>query len=163
MRSRFTTRVHSSMSVIHLDRPQVGALLVKFDMSPSTRCLRLFFIVATTLGLASPIANQAIYQPLLIVNSTDALPPTPSALNPSHGSDTEDPPHLDDNVPSLNGTSKTPSCDGGQFGYDLDKDSCIDAWARIPTDSRTVTYGARFSGDFEAPLPVRYLSRKSLI
>lgn len=130
-------------------------------MSPSTRWLHLCFLVATTLGLAPPVANPALDQPLSMVNSTDALLLTPSALNSSRSSDTEESLNLDDNVQSLNGTSKTPFCDGSKFGYDLDKESCLDAWARIPTDSRTVTYGARAIGHFEAPLPVRYLSRKS--
>ena len=64
-------------------------------------------------------------------------------------------------VQLLNDNTNAPKCDGKNYGYDLDKDSCLDAWAKIPTDNEIVSFGARSHGHFDAPLPIRYLSCKS--
>ena len=134
------------------------------NMCLSMRCLPILFLIATTLGLTVPLANPAIYLPsqsLSIINTSNIIPPTSSALNSSCGSDTEYPLHLDNNAQLLNNTIGKPRCDGTLYGYDLNIDSCLNAWAKIPIDDDFVTYGARNHGHFEAPLPVRHLSCKS--
>ena len=128
------------------------------------RCLHLFFLFATGLGLSPPLANPAMDpQPpsLSIFNTSDAFPPIPSTSSAHNNSNPESALYLDDDVQLLDVTDDSLECNGGLYGRDLDKDSCIDAWRRIPTDNEFVTYGPRAQGHFEAPLPVRYLSCKS--
>ena len=128
------------------------------------RCLHLFFLFATGLGLSPPLANPAMDpQPpsLSVFNTSNAFPPLPSTSNAHSNSNPESALYLDDDVQLLNLTNDGIECNGGLYGRDLDKDSCIDAWRSIPTDNEFVTYGPRAQGHFQAPLPVRYLSCKS--
>ena len=89
-------------------------------------------------------------------------PSMPSGLNALHSPDIAGPlKFFNAHVQLLNDNTKAPRCDGSIYGYDLDKDSCLDAWAKIPTDNENVSFGARTHGDFEVPLPSRSLSCKS--
>ena len=45
-----------------------------------------------------------------------------------------------------------------EYGIDLNKKSCLDAWQSIPFNSQQHTYGRRGKGRFEVPLPQRFLS-----
>ena len=131
---------------------------------PTFRCVHLFLLVATGLGLRPPVANPAIdlqSPSLSIFNTSTAFLPIPPASKPYSNSNAESALYLDDNVQLLNVTNDPVECNGGLYGRDLDKDSCVDAWRSIPTDNEYVTYGARREGHFEVPLPVRFLSCKS--
>lgn len=133
-------------------------------MSFSTQFFHLLLFSATALGLVPPIANPAINlqsQPLSITNTSNAFPLIPSSTISQNGSDVDNPLFSEYDAHFLNDTNKNPHCEGAVYGYDLDKDSCLDAWRSIPTNNEIVTYGVRRKGHFEAPLPIRYLSRKS--
>ena len=52
---------------------------------------------------------------------------------------------------------ETPLC-RRQYGVDLNKESCLDAWRSIPINIQSHTYGRRDRGNFEVPLPQRFLS-----
>lgn len=130
---------------------------------PSTRCLHSFLFLATALGLAPPIDNPSINlqpQSLSIINTSNAFAAVPLAPDSFNVSNTNNTLHFDDNVEFLNGSNDTPWCRGGRYGFNLNKESCIDAWGSIPTNHELVSYGLRVRGHFEAPLPVRFLSCK---
>lgn len=131
------------------------------------RLLHTPLVVGTALGLAPPIATPAINPPrpaLSIFNVSHADPFPPSTSNLPNGTNADHTLSLgdsDDDVRLLNQTNDVARCDGARYGVDLDKKSCLDTWRSIPTDDEFVTYGARSKGSFQAPLPVRFLSRKS--
>lgn len=132
-----------------------------FAPRPIYRCLHFFSIIVTALGSGPPVANPAINpqpQPLTIFNTSDTFPLIPLTSNPHNDSHRENGSDLNDDVHSSNETSAIIRCDGPKWGYDLNKNSCIDAWASIPMDDRMVTYGVRYQGQYEALLPIRYLS-----
>ena len=45
-----------------------------------------------------------------------------------------------------------------EYGLNLNKESCLDAWRSIPLNAELRTYGRRTRGKFEVPLPQRFLS-----
>ena len=58
--------------------------------------------------------------------------------------------------------SDIPRCNV-RYGYDLNRQSCLDAWRSIPTDDTAWhTFGRRLRGDFEFPAPYRFLSADGL-
>ena len=61
----------------------------------------------------------------------------------------------------FNGTNGHIFCDGGCFGNDLNRESCLDAWKSIPTDIKLIIQDTWTQGHSTAPLSVRFLSRKS--
>lgn len=130
-------------------------------LKPIYRYLHFFSILVTALGSGPPVANPDINpqsRPLTILNTSDTFPSILLTSNPHNDSHREDGLDLDDDVYLSNETSVILKCDGSKFGYDLNKTSCIDAWASIPIDDEIVTYGVRYQGQFEALLPIRYLS-----
>ena len=68
--------------------------------------------------------------------------------------------NITDGVELVDVAFGTIRCDGGNYGYNLDKTSCEEAWEKIPTDSAILSFGSRAKGSFERPLPYRYLSGK---
>ena len=52
-----------------------------------------------------------------------------------------------------------PTC-RSEYGSDMSKNSCHNAWRSIPANLQERTYGRRVEGYFDAPLPQRYLSGK---
>ena len=137
----------------------------RFKMSLLAQWLHSVLFIATALSLALPIANPSTFpqsQSLSLVNGSNEAVTIPPASNVPYNASIESTVSYDDSVRSLNGT-KNPylKCSGPEFGYDLDKESCIDAWRSIPTDQEYFYYGARGQGLFEVPLPIRYLSCKS--
>ena len=114
-------------------------------MASSIEFLPLLILIAATHSLASPFSNQVMNVPLSSTSSSLTL------VNPSS---------VDDEALSVNTTQGGIRCDGQRFGYHLPKASCEEVWRKIPTDSEVFTFGARHKGDFERPLPYRYLSSK---
>lgn len=49
-------------------------------------------------------------------------------------------------------------CDGSTYGFDLNTDSCMEAWGLLPQSTRSRTFGQRTGGHFDVPLPFRLLS-----
>ena len=131
---------------------------------PFNTMFAFILFVAAALGLAPPIANPAMNlqsQSLSLVNTSNAFPATSSPSKSNNDSNIEAGLCLHDNVQYLNVTNEEIRCDGASYGYDLNKNSCLDAWMNIPADSDFTCYGKRAMGTFQAPLPVRYLSCKS--
>ena len=53
-------------------------------------------------------------------------------------------------------------CSGARFGFDLVRESCLDALSSLPLDGTLRTFGQRFKGASEIVLPRRYLSADGL-
>lgn len=138
----------------HFNLPQVGQPSTSRNfiaLRPIYRCLHFFFILVTALGSGPPVANPAINpqsQPSTIFNTSDTFPSIPLTSNPHNDSHRENGLDLDDDVHLSNGSSAVVKCDGSKWGYDFDKISCVDAWASIQIDDKTVTYGVRYQGQF---------------
>ena len=108
--------------------------------------------------LAINLPNQhSIKQPqsISVTQSMVQLPVPTLANNLSHSSTS---PPIDTNV-----TKSNVLCKGAIWGWHINPASCQAAWASMPTDPISRTYGWRNAGSFEVPLPHRYLSRKSCI
>ena len=45
-----------------------------------------------------------------------------------------------------------------EYGANLNKKSCVNAWRSIPVNTQEHTYGRRNRGRFQVPLPQRFLS-----
>ena len=137
----------------------------RFDMALSAQCLHSSKLIAIALSLALPIAVPATIpqsQSLSLINGLNTSLTIPPALNVAQNTSAENTLYRDDSVKIFNGTNDgILKCNGPKFGYNLDKESCVEAWRSIPTDQESVTYGARGQGFFQASLPVRYLSCKS--
>ena len=58
---------------------------------------------------------------------------------------------------SLSSKPERPLC-RREYGVDLNKESCLDAWRSIPVNTQQRVYGRRNRGRFEVPLPQRFLS-----
>ena len=99
---------------------------------------------ARTLGLHSfsqlPSAPAALPTSLLPSGSTRNI----SSLQSDGAS----------NIPLL---FDVPEC-RTEYGQDMNKESCLNAWESIPIDLHSRTYGRRHEGAFDYPLPQRYLS-----
>ena len=52
-----------------------------------------------------------------------------------------------------------PTC-RGEYGSDMSRNSCLNAWRSIPDNLLGRRYGRRFEGEFDVPVPQRYLSGK---
>ena len=68
------------------------------------------------------------------------------------------------NLPSsMQNLSASPhlNCDGHAYGQDLSLDSCMDALSTIPSDTDTLTFGDRGSGNYNIHLPYRWISCQS--
>ena len=63
-------------------------------------------------------------------------------------------------TPSSNTSLGVPdiSCNGTTYGKNLNVGSCLQALGKMPTGSRSVVFGQRGRGDWEANLPLRVLS-----
>lgn len=111
------------------------------------------FVFAAGLGLCSTFPNPALplqylTQPSFPFNSSNQTSSFTLSLNASKT--------------TLLATTK-PRCVGGRFGYELNLQSCIEAWRSISADDQTrFTFGARTMGHFEVPLPYRVLSPDGL-
>lgn len=55
-----------------------------------------------------------------------------------------------------------PNC-RAEYGSDMSKASCLNAWQSIPPNLQKRRYGRRAEGIFDAPLPQRFLSGKTLL
>lgn len=63
-----------------------------------------------------------------------------------------------DQVIQVNDDSRNPRCKGQEWGYNLNQQSCSEAWGKMPIDSEIFHYGKASDGHFERFLPYRYLS-----
>lgn len=115
--------------------------------------LLTLFSLTAVVAMAAPSPNPALNLQL----------PTPLRLpfNISSSSSTT--------MPSSSASSsktlglETPKCAGARYGYNLGRQSCLDAFISIPPDDITFhTYGARTHGDFGVQLPYRFLSADGL-
>lgn len=59
-------------------------------------------------------------------------------------------------------TLPTVHCDGVAYKSDLLSASCADAYRTIPRTTKLLTFGDREDGDFEVPLPYRWVSCKKI-
>ena len=53
-----------------------------------------------------------------------------------------------------------PTCNGSLLGFNLDRQSCLEAWSTIPLTKYDVTFGQKYSDEAEVKLPRRYSGRK---
>ena len=53
-------------------------------------------------------------------------------------------------------------CQGARYGFDLQRQSCVDALDSLPSDGTLRTFGQRNKGTFDIHLPRRYLSADGL-
>lgn len=115
--------------------------------------------------------NQVFINPILALIASMLVATTAAAtVNLLHNEggqnlNTTNPPLLpfDSAAPmptSLSFKTERPLC-RRQYGVDLKKDSCLDAWRSIPINSQQHTYGRRNRGRFDVPLPQRFLSGES--
>lgn len=51
-------------------------------------------------------------------------------------------------------------CDGSIYGFNLNTESCLEAWSLLPKSAQRRTFGTRTEGQFNVPLPFRVLSCK---
>ena len=97
--------------------------------------------------------------------SAIGIPSEPVAIHSStSGPDSSDHfPTLVVSAPQSNGTSNihlgfgSPTC-RAEYGSNMSKASCLNAWQSIPPNLQKRRYGRRNEGVFDAPLPQRYLS-----
>ena len=110
-------------------------------------------LVATTAAMVVDLAhhegghrlNNSLVPPLFTV---DSAAPMPAGTNYSAWSG---------RPTSLSFKAERPLC-RREYGVDLKKESCLDAWRSIPVNNQQRTYGRRNRGEFEVPLPQRFLS-----
>ena len=114
-------------------------------MSCLTALLLSLEFITEVRGLAPAAPNPAINIPV------SSNPSTLQLLNLSNATNDAD---------FVNATSGGVRCIGQKLGYNLNKTSCDEVWKQIPTDSESISFGARTAGTFERPLPYRYLSSK---
>lgn len=128
-------------------------LTVKLHREKLTMVSLTLIFLSAVVGLAALLPNPAI----------NLQPPTPLLLpfNISSSSPTITPSSSASS--SVNFAAETPKCMGPRYGYDLERQSCLDALLSIAPDSTTRhTYGARTRGNFEVQLPYRFLSTDGL-
>ena len=56
-----------------------------------------------------------------------------------------------------------PTCNGPLLGFDLNRQSCLEAWNTIPLTKYDVTFGKKYSDEAEVKLPRRYIGRECLV
>lgn len=83
------------------------------------------------------------------------------ALSPSNSASpmpTDNPHSAWSGMPTnLSSKPDNPMC-RREYGVNLNKKSCVNAWRSIPGNTEKRTYGRRNRGRFEVPLPQRFLS-----
>ena len=123
-------------------------------MSPSLVIVYLFCApLILQISSASPVSH-----PLLPANLTSSLGLLQNAQNI--------PANLTSSLGLLqtahNLSEQRTTCDGGTYKWNLIKDECLDALATIPTDTDMLSFGDRDHGEFDIPLPYRWISRESI-
>ena len=109
------------------------------------------YLLRTPLTLALTLPSiQALSSPPTSISTTSSTSPGPASL-------TLDFPSLPQNLSREPGP---PTCDGSVFGFDMTRDSCLQAWVSIPFNNRLRTFGERGKGQFGVWLPRRFSSRK---
>ena len=119
-------------------------------------------LLGCTFILPSPVvlALNLVSIPEL-TNNPPYLPPANTTISiPAPA--THDFSYLTSNL-SLKARNADPVCNGSLLGVDLDRSSCLQAWATIPTVRQRVGFGDRSDGRFEVPLPRRFSGRKYTI
>ena len=103
----------------------------------------------------------------LVCSSPDPLLPTlvlPAPLSPpTNVSNASSVPVSTQGLMNSSLLAKPPECRGPRYGYNLEPQSCENAWRNIPTDSETIlSFGSRSLGTYDVPLPHRFLSEDGL-
>lgn len=85
-------------------------------------------------------------------------------INPTNWSSNLSLPSYDTAITYRNSTLSLPTvlCDGETYKSNLLSASCLDAFHTIPSNVEELSFGDREDGDFDVPLPYRWVSCECL-